>query len=91
MYVCMLKSHGNVHPFPPPPLSLLPLSLPSLQGGHVDCLQWLVEEGRVPLQVRDAGGETLMHHAAYHGQVTTVLSFISGLIPKLFVSHSILL
>ena len=36
----------------------------------MECLQWLVEEGKVPFQVRDTGGETLMHHAAFHGQVS---------------------
>ena len=46
---------------PPPPTHT--------QGGHVDCLQWLMEEGQVPLEVKDAGGETLIHHAAFHGQV----------------------
>ncbi len=45
---------------------LLPLWL---QGDHLDCLQWLVGEGQVPLAVKDADGETLMHHAAFHGQV----------------------
>ena len=35
----------------------------------MECLQWMVEECKVPLEVRDTGGETLMHHAAYHGQV----------------------
>ena len=35
----------------------------------MEVLQWLVEEGKVPLVVRDAGGETLVHHAAHHGQV----------------------
>ena len=40
-----------------------------VKGGHVECLQWMVEEYKVPLEVRDTGGETLMHHAAYHGQV----------------------
>lgn len=29
-----------------------------------------MEEGKVPIQVRDTGGETLAHHAAYHGQVS---------------------
>ena len=28
-----------------------------------------MEEGKVPIEVRDTGGETLVHHAAYHGQV----------------------
>lgn len=40
----------------------------AVQGGHVECLQYLVQEGGVPLEVKDAGGETLLHHAAYHGQ-----------------------
>ena len=39
----------------------------------MECLQWLVEEGKVPFQVRDTGGETLMHHAAFHGQVSTAV------------------
>ena len=30
----------------------------------------MVEECKVPLEVRDTGGETLMHHAAYNGQVS---------------------
>ncbi len=42
---------------------------PRLQNGHVECLQWMVEECKVPLEVRDTGGETLVHHAAYYGQV----------------------
>eukprot|EP00731_Ephydatia_muelleri_P000789 Em0001g789a len=40
----------------------------AIQGGHVECLQYLIQEGGVPLEVKDAGGETLLHHAAYHGQ-----------------------
>ena len=40
-----------------------------LQAGSLECLQWLVEEAKVPFQVRDTGGETLMHHAAFYGQV----------------------
>ena len=35
----------------------------------MECIQWIVEEWKVPLEVRDAGGETLIHHAAFHGQV----------------------
>lgn len=35
----------------------------------MECLQWMVEEYKVPLEVRDTGGETLMHHAAYNGKV----------------------
>ena len=42
-----------------------------VQGGHVECLQWMVDECKVPFEVRDTGGETLMHHAAYNGQVRT--------------------
>ena len=41
----------------------------SLQGNHLDCLKWLIEEGGVSLVVAGAGGETLRHHAAFHGQV----------------------
>ena len=44
----------------------------------MECLQWLVEEGKVPFQVRDTGGETLMHHAAFHGQVDTTV-FVTSL------------
>ena len=39
------------------------------QGGHLECLKFLVEEMGVALTVPDAGGETLLHHAAFHGQV----------------------
>ena len=35
----------------------------------MECLEWLVEEGGVTLMVPDAGGETLLHHAAFNGQV----------------------
>ena len=43
------------------------------QGRHLECLQWLIEEGKVSLEVRDTGGETLMHHAAFYGQVSCTL------------------
>ena len=35
----------------------------------MECLKWFVEEQGIPLTVPDAGGETLIHHAAFHGQV----------------------
>ena len=46
---------------------LLP-SPPLLQNGHLECVKWLVEEAGVPMVVRDSGGETLLHYAAFHGQ-----------------------
>ena len=44
-----------------------------MQNGFVEVLQWLVEEGKVPLAVKDAGGETLLHHAAHHSQVSQII------------------
>ena len=56
-------------PRPPLPLpfSLYFPSSPS-QNGHLECVKWLLEEAAVPLVVRDSGGETLLHYAAFHGQ-----------------------
>ena len=49
-----------------------------VQGGHVECVQWMVEECKVPLEVRDTGGETLMHHAAYNGQVGVACGWLAS-------------
>ena len=35
----------------------------------MECVKWLVEEAGVPLIVSNSGGETLLHYAAFHGQV----------------------
>ena len=32
-------------------------------------MRWLVDETDVEMVVPDAGGETLLHHAAFHGKV----------------------
>ena len=45
----------------------------------------MVEEGKVPIEVRDTGGETLVHHAAYHGQVN--LTIITALHPLTIFTH----
>ena len=53
-----------------------------VQGGHLECLKSLIEEGGVSLTVVGAGGETLLHHAAFHGQVRAWYHIVTRIMPQ---------